>query len=78
MSIAHDQMPELLHAYVDGEVDLVSGREVEQHLRTCASSDKIERLCSRQKFMKNIYYTFTITCSNNRPPPNEYYSPARH
>lgn len=31
----HDEIRELLHAYVDGEMDLVRSREVEQHLRDC-------------------------------------------
>ncbi|HEX4639043.1 MAG TPA: anti-sigma factor [Chthoniobacterales bacterium] len=31
----HDEIHELLHAYADGELDLVSAREVEQHLRDC-------------------------------------------
>src|SRR6266487_1794848 len=35
MNIDHDRMQELLHAYVDGEIDLVSGQEVEEHLRSC-------------------------------------------
>jgi anti-sigma factor RsiW len=35
MSANHDEMTELLHAYVDGELDLAASREVEQHLRGC-------------------------------------------
>ena len=31
----HDEIRELLHAYVDGELDLINTREVEQHLRNC-------------------------------------------
>lgn len=31
----HDEIRELLHAYGDGELDLVSSREVEHHLRDC-------------------------------------------
>ena len=43
MSIDHDQMPELLHAYVDREIDVVSGREVEQHLRSCEDCRRVEQ-----------------------------------
>lgn len=31
----HDEIRELLHAYADGELDLINAREVEQHLRNC-------------------------------------------
>jgi anti-sigma factor RsiW len=31
----HDQIQELLHAYADGELDLINAREVEQHLASC-------------------------------------------
>lgn len=31
----HDEIGELLHAYADGELDLINAREIEQHLRTC-------------------------------------------
>ena len=31
----HDEIRELLHAYADGELDLINTREIEQHLRTC-------------------------------------------
>ncbi|HEY6070074.1 MAG TPA: anti-sigma factor [Chthoniobacterales bacterium] len=31
----HDQIRELLHAYADGELDVINGREVEQHLQGC-------------------------------------------
>jgi anti-sigma factor RsiW len=43
MSTDHDRMHELLHAYVDGELDLVSGREVEQHLRSCEDCRHVEQ-----------------------------------
>jgi anti-sigma factor RsiW len=35
MNIDHEQMQELLHAYVDGETDSATRREIEQHLRRC-------------------------------------------
>jgi len=31
----HDEIRELLHAYADGELDLINAREIEQHLRGC-------------------------------------------
>jgi len=31
----HEEVRELLHAYVDGELDLLNSREVEQHLCSC-------------------------------------------
>lgn len=43
MSIDHARLRELLHAYVDGEIDLVSGREIEEHLATCENCRRIEQ-----------------------------------
>jgi len=31
----HHEIRELLHAYADGELDLLSAREIEEHLRAC-------------------------------------------
>jgi anti-sigma factor RsiW len=31
----HDEIRELIHSHVDGELDLINAREVEQHLRGC-------------------------------------------
>jgi len=31
----HDEIREMLHAYADGELDLLSAREIEKHLRAC-------------------------------------------
>jgi anti-sigma factor RsiW len=42
MNIDHDRMQELLHAYVDGEIDLVSGQEVQEHLRGCEDCRRSE------------------------------------
>ena len=42
MSIAHDRMEELIHAYVDGELDLLSGEEVKQHLQSCDDCRRLE------------------------------------
>jgi len=36
MSTEHENIRELLHAYVDGELDLANTRETERHLQSCA------------------------------------------
>lgn len=38
----HDEIRELLHAHVDGELDVVNAREVEQHLRGCEECRRAE------------------------------------
>ena len=38
----HDEISELLHAYCDGELDLINAREVEQHLRSCSECRTME------------------------------------
>lgn len=38
----HDEIRELLHAHVDGELDLVNSREIEQHLRDCEECRRSE------------------------------------
>jgi anti-sigma factor RsiW len=38
----HGDILELLHAHADGELDLVSAREVEQHLRGCDECRRVE------------------------------------
>jgi len=35
MSPEHENIHELLHAYVDGELDLANARETERHLESC-------------------------------------------
>ena len=42
MNLEHDRMQELLHAYVDGELDLVNSQEVAQHLRSCSDCRRVE------------------------------------
>jgi anti-sigma factor RsiW len=37
----HDQIRELVHAYADGELDLVNAGEVEQHLRDCQDCRRV-------------------------------------
>ena len=36
MRTEHENIRELLHAYVDGELDLANTRETERHLQGCA------------------------------------------
>jgi anti-sigma factor RsiW len=43
MSTEHENIRELLHAYVDGELDLANARETERHLKTCADCRGTER-----------------------------------
>src|SRR6266404_969082 len=43
MNIEHENIRELLHAYVDGELDLANTRETERHLQTCADCRGTER-----------------------------------
>src|ERR1043166_4079453 len=43
MIMDHEQIRELIHPYVDGELDLLTAREAEQHLRSCADCRAIER-----------------------------------
>lgn len=43
MSTEHENIRELLHAYVDGELDLANARETERHLQSCADCRGTER-----------------------------------
>ena len=43
MSSEHENIRELLHAYVDGELDLANARETERHLQSCANCRRTER-----------------------------------
>jgi anti-sigma factor RsiW len=43
MNTEHDNIRELLHAYVDGELDLANARETEHHLRDCADCRGAEK-----------------------------------
>jgi anti-sigma factor RsiW len=43
MSTEHEKIRELLHAYVDGELDLANAREAERHLRSCADCRGTEK-----------------------------------
>jgi anti-sigma factor RsiW len=43
MSNEHENIHELLHAYVDGELDLATIRETERHLQSCADCRGTEK-----------------------------------
>jgi anti-sigma factor RsiW len=43
MSSEHENIRELVHAYVDGELDLANARETERHLHSCADCRGTER-----------------------------------
>jgi len=43
MSAEHENIRELLHAYVDGELDLANTRETERHLQSCADCRETEK-----------------------------------
>ena len=43
MSTEHENIRELLHAYVDGELDLANTRETERHFQSCADCRGTER-----------------------------------
>lgn len=43
MSAEHENIRELLHAYVDGELDLANSRETERHLQSCAECRGTEK-----------------------------------
>jgi anti-sigma factor RsiW len=42
MIMDHEQIRELLNPYVDGELDLLTARDTEQHLRSCADCRSAE------------------------------------
>ena len=43
MSAEHEKICELLHAYLDGELDLANTRETERHLQSCADCRATEK-----------------------------------
>jgi len=43
MSTEHENIRELLHAYVDGELDLANARETQRHLESCVDCRGTER-----------------------------------
>ncbi|HEY2712756.1 MAG TPA: anti-sigma factor [Chthoniobacterales bacterium] len=41
--MTHEEIRELIHPYVDGELDVANGREIEQHLRGCDDCRRLEQ-----------------------------------
>ncbi|HEU0275996.1 MAG TPA: anti-sigma factor [Candidatus Udaeobacter sp.] len=60
----HEQIRELIHPYVDGELDLLTARETEQHLRNCVDCRGIE----------NALRALRETVANSQPA---YRAPSR-
>jgi anti-sigma factor RsiW len=58
MSNEHENIRELLHAYVDGELDFANARETELHLRSCADCRGTEKAIRE---LRSALTTETIT-----------------
>ena len=43
MTMDHEQIRELISPYLDGELDLLTARQTEQHLRNCVDCRGVER-----------------------------------
>ena len=41
--MTHEEIRELIHPYVDGELDVANGREIEQHLGGCDECRRLEQ-----------------------------------
>jgi anti-sigma factor RsiW len=41
--MTHEEIRELIHPYVDGELDVANGREIEQHLSGCDDCRRLEQ-----------------------------------
>ena len=62
MSTEHENIRELLHAYVDGELDLANARETERHLQSCADCRGTERA------IRELHSALTSDASAYRAP----------
>ena len=62
MSTEHENIRELLHAYVDGELDLANTRETERHLQSCADCRGTE------KAIRELRSTLTRDATAHRAP----------
>ena len=62
MSAEHDNIRELLHAYVDGELDLANTRETERHLQGCADCRGTE------KAIRELHNALTSEATAYRAP----------
>lgn len=45
--MTHEEIRELIHPYVDGELDVANGREIEQHLSGCDDCRRLEQRVRR-------------------------------
>jgi anti-sigma factor RsiW len=63
MTMDHEQIRELIHPYVDGELDLLTARETEQHLRSCADCRGVE------KALRALLETVASSQPTYRAPP---------
>ena len=41
--MTHEEIRELIHPYVDGELDVANGREIERHLGGCDDCRRLEQ-----------------------------------
>ncbi len=64
MSTEHEKIRELLHAYVDGELDLANTRETERHLEDCADCRGTE------KAIRELHSVLTSDAPRYRAPAN--------
>ena len=62
MSAEHETIHELLHAYVDGELDLANTRETERHLQSCADCRGTE------KAIRELRHALTSEATAYRAP----------
>jgi anti-sigma factor RsiW len=62
MSTEHENVRELLHAYVDGELDLANTRGTERHLQSCADCRGTE------KAIRELRSAFTSEATAYRAP----------
>ena len=62
MSAEHENIRELLHAYVDGELDLANARETERHLESCAECRETE------KAIRELHSALTSDATGYRAP----------
>ena len=62
MSTEHENIGELLHAYVDGELDLANIRKTERHLQSCPDCRGTE------KAIRELRSVFTTEATSYRAP----------
>lgn len=62
MSTEHENIRELLHAYVDGELDLANARQTERHLESCDDCRETE------KAIRELHRALTSEATAYRAP----------